>query len=99
MSDSVMMGRQTGDQSQLFYLFNLEKCIPPRQCQTPRTPAGEIVSPRCLSSLATRIWPNAGRSKASATTASSISCCTRFATIGFLREIATPARRLCHNVP
>ncbi|MGA2312575.1 MAG: hypothetical protein ABSF87_09455 [Xanthobacteraceae bacterium] len=23
-----MMGRQTGDQSQLFYLFNLEKRIP-----------------------------------------------------------------------
>jgi transposase len=28
--DSVMMGRQTGDQSQLFYLFNLEKRIPAR---------------------------------------------------------------------
>jgi hypothetical protein len=26
--DSVMMGQQTGDQSQLFYLFNLEKRIP-----------------------------------------------------------------------
>jgi putative transposase len=25
-----MMGRQTGDQSQLFYLFNLEKRIPAR---------------------------------------------------------------------
>jgi hypothetical protein len=25
-----MMGRQTVDQSQLFYLFNLEKRIPPR---------------------------------------------------------------------
>ncbi len=24
-----MMGRQTGDQSQLFYLFNLEERIPP----------------------------------------------------------------------
>jgi hypothetical protein len=24
-----MMGRQTVDQSQLFYLFNLENCIPP----------------------------------------------------------------------
>ena len=23
--DSVMMGRQTGDQSQLFYMFDLEK--------------------------------------------------------------------------
>ncbi len=23
-----MMGRQTGDQSQLFYVFNLERCIP-----------------------------------------------------------------------
>jgi hypothetical protein len=23
-----MMGRQTGDQSQLFYLFNLERSIP-----------------------------------------------------------------------
>ena len=28
--DSVMMGRQTGDQSQLFYLFNLKKRIPAR---------------------------------------------------------------------
>ena len=26
----MMMGRQTGDQSQLFYLFNLEKRIPAR---------------------------------------------------------------------
>ena len=25
-----MMGRQTGDQSQLFYLFNLEERIPER---------------------------------------------------------------------
>jgi hypothetical protein len=25
-----MMGRQTGDQSQLFYLFNLERGIPER---------------------------------------------------------------------
>ena len=25
-----MMGRQTGDQSQFFYLFNLEDRIPPR---------------------------------------------------------------------
>jgi len=28
--DSAMMGRQTGDQSQLFYLFNLEERIPAR---------------------------------------------------------------------
>ena len=28
--DSVMMGRQAGDQSQLFYLFNLEERIPAR---------------------------------------------------------------------
>jgi hypothetical protein len=28
--DSVMMGRQTGDQSQLFYLLNLETRIPAR---------------------------------------------------------------------
>jgi hypothetical protein len=28
--DSAMMGRQRGDQSQLFYLFNLEERIPAR---------------------------------------------------------------------
>ena len=27
-----MMGRQTGDQSQLFYLFNLERRIPAAIC-------------------------------------------------------------------
>jgi hypothetical protein len=30
MGDSAMMGRQTGDQSQLFFLFNLEERIPAR---------------------------------------------------------------------
>src|SRR4029453_12731541 len=30
MGDSAMMGRETGDQSQLFYLFNLEERIPAR---------------------------------------------------------------------
>jgi hypothetical protein len=39
--DSVMMGRQTGDQSQLFYLFNLEKRIPARHCT--RAPFRKIV--------------------------------------------------------
>jgi hypothetical protein len=34
-----MMERQTGDQSQLFYLFNLEKCIPARYIN--RVPAKE----------------------------------------------------------
>ena len=40
---------------------------------TQRTPAGETVSPRFLSSLAIRTWPKAGCSTASATMASSIS--------------------------
>ena len=30
-----MMGRQTGDQSQLFYLFNLESRIPERPSTAP----------------------------------------------------------------
>jgi hypothetical protein len=30
IGDLVLMGRQMGDQSQLFYLFNLEKRIPAR---------------------------------------------------------------------
>ena len=30
-----MMGRQTVDQSQLFYLFNLEKRIPERHLLSP----------------------------------------------------------------
>jgi hypothetical protein len=34
-----MMGRQTGDQSQLFYLFNLEERIPAGTCY-----AGSILS-------------------------------------------------------
>jgi hypothetical protein len=41
-------------------------------------PAGEIVCPRFLNSLATRTWPKAGCSSANETTASSISCSTRF---------------------
>ena len=43
------------------------------RCHTQRTPAGETVSPRFLSSLATRTWPKAGCSTATATMASSIS--------------------------
>jgi hypothetical protein len=31
-----MMGRQRGDQSQLFYLFNLERRIPARHLLPPR---------------------------------------------------------------
>jgi hypothetical protein len=30
VGDLVLMGRQMGDQSQLFYLFNLEKRVPAR---------------------------------------------------------------------
>src|SRR5207248_1352350 len=41
------------------------------RCQTQRTPAGETVIARFLSSLAMRTWPKAGCSIASATIASS----------------------------
>jgi hypothetical protein len=57
------------------------------RCHTQRTPAGETVSPRFLSSLATRTWLKAGCSLATTTTASSISYATRFFSTGFLRLI------------
>ena len=41
-----MMGRQTGDQSQLFYLFNLEE----------RIPAGHLL--RRINPVVTRCWPD-----------------------------------------
>src|SRR5262249_16465452 len=59
--------------------------------RTQRTPAGETMSPRCLSSLATRTWPKAGCSIASVTMAFSISCGTRFFNTGFLRLISCRA--------
>ena len=58
------------------------------RCQTQRTPAGEIDSPRLASSLETRTWPQAGCSIAISTTASSISGAVRFFRIGLRRLIS-----------
>ena len=58
---------------------------------TQRTPAGEMASPRLRSSLATRTWPKAGCSTASATTAASISGATRFFSTGLRRLISCKA--------
>jgi hypothetical protein len=41
VGDLVITGRQTGDQTQLFYLFNLEKLVPARHCT--RAPLRKIV--------------------------------------------------------
>src|SRR4029077_8423472 len=55
------------------------------------TPAGAHQHTRLRNSLATRTWPKAGCSMATATTASSISCATRFFSTGFLRLISCNA--------
>ena len=61
------------------------------RCHTQRTPAGDTVSPRFLSSLAIRTCPKAGCSMASATMAVSISSATRFLSTGFCLEISVSA--------
>jgi len=40
-----MTGRQTGDQSQLFYNFNLERCIPAGVCTKNSSPVVMMVKP------------------------------------------------------
>ena len=52
-----MMGRQTGDQSQLFYLFNLEARIPERHLLRRISP---IVT-RVLTDLRSRLEPSYSR--------------------------------------
>ena len=56
-----------------------------------RTPVGETNSPRLVSSLATRTWPNAGFSKAISTTAFSTCSSTRFLGQGLRRLISRNA--------
>jgi hypothetical protein len=48
-----MMGRQTGDQSQLFYLFNLEKRIPARHLLRRINP----IATRVLADLREKLKP------------------------------------------
>jgi len=62
-------------------LSRLRKVSRSWRSQTLRTPVGETISPRLVSSLATRTWPNAGFSKATSTTA--FSMCSSTAAIGW----------------
>ncbi len=72
----------------------LSRCfVVVRSCrgQTPRTPAGEIRTPRLASSLATRTGPQVGGSSASPTPACSTSGATRFWKVGRRRLTASSA--------
>ena len=53
-----MMGRQTGDQSQLFYLFNLERRIPTGNLLRRINPVVTRMSP----SFVTSWWPSTATS-------------------------------------
>jgi hypothetical protein len=51
--DSAMIGRQAGDQSQLFSLFNLEECIPARHFLRRINP----IATRVLADLREKLKP------------------------------------------